>query len=475
MAFRNTYSIIRAHEFGALFFLLLLFVSFPAETKPQAPVVAVIEFVPGAGVYSSDAHRLTRKTRSIVAREAKSCRVIGSRKMRKLNRRHRSAISACTTDCAAEHGRIIGADYVIIGNIEETDSGIEATLELYSVETGSLVSSKKRERPNMDELQNAIVAAVPELVTPLTNIVLQATDDEGPTKGPAENPEAVVSAPASHEDPLAENNNSEELWPEAREKPPLLEDEMAELIGLGIGINGGYSFLFARGADMDKALTPLYHLGLELNYQLFPLFQIALVGDFEHMRGNAFKSEEYVHGVGDVVPYTTLYSSLDMYWMLGIRPTFRLDIHIKFFELMLGVGGGAQYTSTSGRWMRTATAMVDDNDPEATEQKQIEVTQTAYYKFKHSNWGLYLVFECAAVFRFLEQRLGVGLLALYTLPFIGMNGTKPEVEVIGDTGHMPGSEHAIFWSYPDDFRNTYVRHLNAISLLTIGLTVDVKF
>ncbi len=460
-----------------LVFVILSINLYPtgALSAPDAPVVAVTELASGDGVDSAETHRLTRKVRYRVVKEVRHCRIIGSKKMRALGRKHRGEMRECADDCAVEFGRLANADYVIGGQIDRSEQGFTATIELFSTTSSERLSLKERERPNLTELEEALVAAVPGLVEPLKRVVLQATDDEGPTEGPAEDPEAVIAAVSSDEQIPGDNETTATngMWAEASQEPPLL-NPVGDFIGLGVGLNAGYSFIITKASDLDRAYTPLYHLGLELSYQLFPFFQIALVGDFEHLRGEHFDSKEFVKTKCGALPNSTITSALGMYWKLGLRPTARLNLEIEHFEIALGVGVGIQYSSTTGAWTRIATDYIDD--PATIEiNDYIEAVQTAFYRFEQYFWGIYSVFELAALYRFSENRFGVGAVAMYSLPMIGVNGSRPKVEVVADTGHEPGAEYTLFWSYPDDYRNTFVRQLNSLRLLSVGLTADVHF
>ncbi len=468
----------------------------------ELPVVAVIDIAHEGCLSNRQRRSLSAAIRAKVARSATACKVLSSKRMSALKRRYRRDMASCDDNCDVALGELIGADYVVSGHVEESSVGYIGKLELRSTGNGDLVSKRERESTGFGQLKRHLLAAVPDLVAPLGRVVLQATDDEGPTEGPTEDPEALIAVVKEDEKPTIVELPPDR-WDIAIEKPPLFETQTGEFAGIGLSveINTGYSFILSRSSNINRAYTPLYHLGIAVAYQLFPFFQLALVGDFEHLRGETIATEEFVQREynsfkDEYTPQTEIVSTFNNYWMIGVRPTFRFNVLIKFVELLLGVGPGFLYSSTSGMWNKHADVSIPD--PTAT-NRQLTFTQDAGYTFTQTSYGFYTVFEGAVVFRVLEQRLGIGALVLFTVPSMASKGQKPKTKVawdsqgefeedsqsdpddefIDDTTDRPiedaNSNPRLFLTDKNDFQNTVIRNLGSIYLLTVGLKIDFRF
>ncbi|MDD5305987.1 MAG: hypothetical protein PHU25_01575 [Deltaproteobacteria bacterium] len=252
------------------------------------------------------------------------------------------------------------------------------------------------------------------------------------------------------------------VWEIAREEPQLFEGEKEG--AFAAAVFGGYSLMFGRGADVDRAFDPVVHVGAEVNYQLFPLMKLALVADFEYMTGRDVELTEYIPPPED--PNKTLPrdigAMIDDYYGIGLRPTVRFNIHLSLVEAFAGFGLGWHYVAASGKWR----AKKAENDPanvtatSPSEQPQWSGADEAFYSFELSDSGMYAAMELGALARFWKERLGLGFLVLYTVP---MHGGAPSVKVEGGAGQRY------------DYSETLVRHLGSMTFLTFCLVAEARF
>jgi hypothetical protein len=252
------------------------------------------------------------------------------------------------------------------------------------------------------------------------------------------------------------------VWDVARKEPALFEGEKEG--AFAAAVFGGYSLMFGRGADVERAFDPIVHVGAEVNYQLFPLFKIALVADFEYMTGRNLESTEYVPPPDDPLKPLPrdIGAMIDDYYGFGIRPTFRFNIHLSLVEAFAGFGLGWHYVSTSGKW-RAKFAKDDPANVSATspsEQPQWGGNDEAYYSFDLSDSGMYAAMELGALARFWQERIGLGLMVLYTVP---MHDDAPDVKVEGGLGQKY------------DYSETLVRHLGSMTFVTFCLVAEARF
>ncbi|MFO8070839.1 MAG: hypothetical protein R6V85_03095 [Polyangia bacterium] len=274
-----------------------------------------------------------------------------------------------------------------------------------------------------------------------------------------------------------------DVWEVARREPPLFPDEPQGFFAAGL--SAGYSWIFGRGAEVEHAYTPVIHLSAEGAYQLLRMFQLALVFDFDYLQGAAaagheLKPEDWVDpSSGSMVYRRDVGAILDNYVGLGLRPSFRFNVHFSDFEWLAGVGLGWHYFSTSGRWRTKIGADDPLNSSEnstAPTDAQIqwnEGNDEAIYSFEESDSGLYGVFETRLVWRLIEGRLGAGFFLQYTLPIHG--GIVPDVEV---EQHYCETDPGCSVNPPandNDYADTFIRHLGSMSLLSLGLAADYRF
>jgi hypothetical protein len=281
---------------------------------------------------------------------------------------------------------------------------------------------------------------------------------------------------------VVDDEGKVDVWEVARREPPLFPDEEEGFFFAGLHV--GYSKLFGRGSDVAKAFQPVIHIAAEGAYQLFPLFQLALVADFEYMKGRSVVSEE-------LKPYRwvdiqtgserwrrDVGATLDDYFGFGLRPTFRFNIHfLSMFEYMAGVGIGYHYFQTSGQW-RTKIKSEDANynNPALPPEDQIMWSggnDEAIYEFEAKDHGLYSVFETAIKVRWLDGVLGTGLLLKYSVPMHG--DFVPDVKVKEGFCETTCSPVVDPPAQENDYGDTFIRHLSAMSLLTFGLIADFQF
>lgn len=472
---------------NAVFFCVVFFLCADVLAEERKPVLLVDEVVAGSGVGEKDASQLSGRIRVISSKEARNCKVLSTKRTRSIKSRNSGAINACSQSCEVELGRLAEADFVITGFVQATESGASMELKLFSVKSETMISSKSRERYNLVEINDALPSAVSDLISPLKSIVIQATDNEGPTEGPMKNPESVISASESPEDiELPKEEPPPKQWEERKkkEKPSLFDEQESGF--LSGALFAGYPFIINRASNIDKAYRSLYHVGLEVGYKVFPFFQIALVGEFQQFMGRGFYSDEFERPDDDATFRTEIFSNISNTWILGFRPTFRFDIIISDIELRAGVGMGFEHFSTSGEWYKMVHDWVPTPDTNIVDDPTIEVRQDVIYSFTQSTSSFYSAFDLAFYYRFQDARYGVGLVASFIVPMMNINDPNPKVRIESDSEAYVDEDiedlldeddypEELFDPDEEDYRNTVMRHLKAMYLITAGLTLDMRF
>jgi hypothetical protein len=98
----------------------------------------------------------------------------------------------------------------------------------------------------------------------------------------------------------------------------------------------------------------------------------------------------------------------------------------------------------------------------------------ALYEFDAKDHGLYTVFETAIMVRWLDNVVGTGLLIKYSVPMHG--DFVPDVTVKeGYCDQASCTQNVDPPAQENDYGDTFIRHLSAMSLLTFGLIADFRF
>jgi MYXO-CTERM domain-containing protein len=142
--------------------------------KPQAHlVIAVIDFT------RSESFKETKESEAIdryyladVVRGAAIHELPRSLVMTKENNvtmlgLNGQGLEACDKLCQVETGKLLGADYVISGDLTRFGTAIKLVLKMHAVAAGNLVGSGTAEGKTLDELDKTIKSAVKELLRPL--------------------------------------------------------------------------------------------------------------------------------------------------------------------------------------------------------------------------------------------------------------------------------------------------------------------
>jgi hypothetical protein len=100
------------------------------------------------------------------------------------------------------------------------------------------------------------------------------------------------------------------------------------------------------------------------------------------------------------------------------------------------------------------------------------------YNFEKSSWGFYGVFETSLKVRLLKDHLGVGALFQFKMPSMWQSGAETDVTI--DWANVQQSEAfqelSAFGSPEEsDVRNSPIGHMDALNLMTLGLTADWRF
>jgi hypothetical protein len=308
--------------------------------------------------------------------------------------------------------------------------------------------------------------------------VMQARDDEAKL---AQQQKAIQRETAEAE-PMASAQGSGDalldLWAQARREPALFDEESPGRFSIGARV--GYPFIVANSTALKRGYAPVIHVSAELAFQPFSFLQVALVGDFERLRGDSIATKEHstsgdapLYDDGSTRDLRDIGLLLDDQTDIGVRPTVRFVGEWRSIQASLGLGLGWHYLRASGYWR----AKVGDIDREgSSSQSTVEAAawsgdDTAVYSFSLADNGAYAALELAIMYRAFDGRLGMGIMAQYSIPMHG--SAVPDVvveEQYGLDGELDG-----YHAEADDYEETPVRQLGALSFLSLGLAADYRF
>lgn len=284
---------------------------------------------------------------------------------------------------------------------------------------------------------------------------------------------------------LVTDDGKVDVWEIARREPVLFDSQRRNYLSAGVYV--GYPLMFGRGSTVEKAYQPVIHVGAEVAYQALRLFQVALVFDFDYMKGLSAHDDELrptsfypdsTYPAGTERPAREVGAILDDYIGFGLRPAFRLTLQFLDDQLLtfLGAGVGWHYFQASGRW-RTKLPATDPANETAILSDSAEWAGNDYaiYKFEESDNGMYSVFELALMYRWMDARLGTGVVMQYTVPIHG--SIEPDVTVQQDYGVTDelGNKLDGYSANENDYGDSFIRHLSSLSFLTFNLYVDFRF
>ncbi len=285
-------------------------------------------------------------------------------------------------------------------------------------------------------------------------------------------------------DPYLQDDGGISVWEIARREPQLLPESRAGFFS--VGANAGYPMMFARGSTVKGIYKPVIDFAAEARYQMFRMLQLAVVADFHMLKGGSVATKEITPSTlyPDQDPASTvpLRHSRDVgaivenYVGFGLRPTVRFDVEYRGFELFTGVGFGWHLFHTSGKWRTKLPEDDRANIFDIDMQARWLGDDEAFYTFKATDSGVYSVFELALLRRWLDGKLGAGILMKYTLPLHGT--VEPDVTVKGSYGvEAPtyNSEWKGYTTEENDYGDTFIRNLSTMSFLSFGLIADWRF
>jgi len=284
---------------------------------------------------------------------------------------------------------------------------------------------------------------------------------------------------------LVTDDGKLDVWEVARREPVLFASQRKNYLSAGVYV--GYPLLFGRGSTVGDIYQPVIHVGAEVGYQLLRLFQVALVFDFDYMRGLSGYGDELrptsyypetTYPAGTERPAREIGATLDDYFGFGIRPAFRLTLQFLDDKLLtfLGAGLGWHYFKASGRWRTKLPANDPANETAIdSESAQWSGTDYAIYKFEESDSGMYSAFELGLMYRWMDARLGTGVVMQYTVPIHG--NIEPDVDVQQDYGVTDelGNKLEGYSANENDYGDSFIRHLSSLSWLSFNLFVDFRF
>jgi hypothetical protein len=272
-----------------------------------------------------------------------------------------------------------------------------------------------------------------------------------------------------------------DLWAVARRERPLLEESRPRFFAAGLRV--GYPFLVARGSGLKEGYKPLIHAAIEGSFQALRFVQLALVADFQALRGRSSLEEEFlpearvVYEDGTPRPLRDVAALLDDFYGAGVRPTVRLNAEWRSIMASLGLGFGWHFFHASGRWRVKLDATDRANTDPLYSPAAWQGSDYAVFSFEENDNGAYAVFEFALMYRLLEDRIGLGLMLDYTILLHAK--TDPEITIeeqygLDDALNNPAGLEG-YHAVANDYEETLVRHLAAMNFLTFGLVADYRF
>ncbi len=285
-------------------------------------------------------------------------------------------------------------------------------------------------------------------------------------------------------DPYLQSDDGVSVWEIARREPLLLPESRAGFFS--VGVNAGYPMMFARGSVVSSVYQPVIDFAAEARYQMFRMLQLAIVADFHVLKGGSVATKEITPSTlypdqdsASTVPLRhprDVGAIVENYVGFGLRPTVRFDVEYRGFELVTGVGFGWHLFHTSGKWRTKLPEEDRANEYDIDMQAKWLGDDEAFYEFEATDSGVYSVFELAILRRWLDGKLGAGILMKYTLPLHGT--VEPDVKVKGSYGIEPPAYSSDWKGYTveeNDYGDTFIRNLSTMSFLSFGLIADWRF
>ncbi len=286
-------------------------------------------------------------------------------------------------------------------------------------------------------------------------------------------------------DPYLYDEAKVSVWEIARREPELLPESRAGFFS--VGVNAGYPMMFARGSVVSSVYQPVIDFAAEARYQMFRMLQLAVVADVHILKGGSVATKEITPSTlyPDQDPAATVPlrhprdvgATVQNYVGFGLRPTVRFDLEYRGFELVTGVGFGWHLFHTSGKWRTKLPEDDRANSYDIDMQARWLGDDEAFYEFEATDSGVYSVFELAFLRRWLDGKLGAGILMKYTLPLHGT--VEPDVKVKESFGVGTSPAYSTDWlgytTDENDYGDTFIRNLSSVSFLSFGLIADWRF
>ena len=89
-------------------------------------------------------------------------------------RQQGKTLEQCEGQCAVETGRLLGADFIVVGRITRPGKKMRLSTQLYDSQTGRLLSGEDLDAPDEDELLERSVESAARLFAPLASRVSRA-------------------------------------------------------------------------------------------------------------------------------------------------------------------------------------------------------------------------------------------------------------------------------------------------------------
>jgi hypothetical protein len=385
------------------------------------------------------------------------------------------------------------------GDTAEADAGVEPTPQTAPTAPPPADPQREALKKKCDAAGKEEAKSLPECKALELDIVFQGGMGTKQTAAPAlpqaadtESRQLVekklaIEAAEQEEKSLTKGGRMD-LWAVARRETPLYEEAPSRFFSVGVRV--GYPFLVARGSGLKEGFKPIIHTSIEGSYQVLQFLQLALVADFQALRGGSTEGEEYlpeavlyesdIVGTGEPRPLRDVGSLLDNYFGVGVRPTVRLNGEWRSMEASFGLGFGWHFFQTSGRWRTKLDASDRANTTEGYSSAAWAGNDYAIYSFEEKDNGAYTVIELAFMYRLLKGHLGAGVMLEYSVLLHGR--TSPDVTVESQYGLDPplgNPNNPAGWlgytALENDYEETLARHLGAMNFLTIGAVADYRF
>lgn len=142
----------------------------PRKVGPTTSMVGVLEFnsrLNEEGKKEIDAGYFANKVRIVARKALPGMNIITRDSMATILKQSGKAPEECVGECATETGRLIGADFIVVGEVARVGTRYKLTLTLYETLNGNLLNGQEASGRNADELDASVARLASDLFEPL--------------------------------------------------------------------------------------------------------------------------------------------------------------------------------------------------------------------------------------------------------------------------------------------------------------------